>query len=197
MMLLGTLNPWRKNIFIDGGGNNGSSVRRFRKKYDPFSRFQIISFEPNPQYTNAYLNFKKHKLIQAALWDNNGASDFYLDRDDGDGSTIYRDKLTMGNGGYGTLDTDCPIIVQTIDLSNWIKRNLDRKDYLVIKLDIEGAEYNVLNKMIDDATIYYIKILFIEWHWNKIGISEKEHYKIKHKVETTGIKLFDWDAKGY
>jgi hypothetical protein len=61
-------------------------------------------------------------------------------------------------------------MLHPVKLSRWLRDNTTIFDYVILKLDVEGAEYNILEKMIRDRTIRRINHLFIEWHWNKVGI---------------------------
>lgn len=192
-----SLNPWRRNVFLDCGGNNGSSVRKFRREFDSSLRFDIYTFEPNRAYESDYASFDRHTLIQSAVSDADGTAEFYLDREDGDGSTLFRDKLTKDTGGYGTLDIAHPELVTTVDLSRWIGDELRPSDYIVLKLDVEGAEYAVLEKMASDGTLDRIRHLFVEWHWRKIGISESQHIHALSLVTKRRIQVLEWDAMGY
>jgi hypothetical protein len=46
-------------------------------------------------------------------------------------------------------------------------------------MDIEGAEYDVLEKMVKDGSIYYVNELYIEWHSFKIdSISDERHHAL-------------------
>ena len=56
------------------------------------------------------------------------------------------------------------IKVESLDLSQWIVDNFSKDDYIVLKMDIEGSEYEILPKMIKDGSINYINAAFIEWH---------------------------------
>ena len=53
-----------------------------------------------------------------------------------------------------------------------------RGDIIFGKMDIEGAEYHVLPKMIKDGTIKYINEIYIEWHYKKVNVDEKVHQKL-------------------
>ena len=192
-----SLIPWRRHLFIDCGGHNGSSIRRFRKDFDPESRFEMVTFEPNDLFAACYSEFPRHRLIQAAVWDRDGIQNFYLDREDGDGSTLFENKLTRETGGFGTLDTANPATVKTIDLSHWLRQNTTRFDYLILKLDIEGAEYDVLEKMIQDRTIRRINHLFVEWHWNRVGIPHDRHLRLLRALEVQRLPILEWDAQAY
>lgn len=189
--------PWRRHLFIDCGGNNGCSIRRFLKEFDREGRFEIVTFEPNEIFANFYSDFPRHHLIQTAVHDRDGFQDFYLDPEDSDGSTLFRNKLTRETGGYGTLDVANPIKVKTIDLSRWVREHTNNFNYVILKLDVEGAEYDILEKMIRDRTIRRIKHLFVEWHWNRVGISRERHEELIRALQRRRIAILEWDALGY
>lgn len=196
-MKIKTKLPWTRKLFIDCGGHNGSSVRKFRRQFDPTCRFEIFTFEPNPAFARDYANFQRHHLLPYAVWTDDTEMDFFLDREDGDGSTLIREKTTREDGGIGQLDKEIPLKVRAIDLSSWIKRNFRNGDHLVLKLDIEGAEYKVLEKLIQDETIKLVDQLFIEWHWSKIGLAEAAHRDLASRLATLGIPVTEWDAQRF
>ena len=189
--------PWRRHLFVDCGGHDGCSIRRFRKDFDPKGRFEIVTFEPNAAFAGCYSALPRHGLIQAAVSDRNGVQDFFLDREDGDGSTLFRNKLTRETGGFGTLDTANPATVRTVDLSSWIRQNTTMFDYVILKLDVEGAEYDILEKMVRDRTIRRLAHLFVEWHWDRIGIPHDRHEKLLLTLQRHRLPILDWDAQGY
>jgi|ERR1041385_4948825 FkbM family methyltransferase len=189
--------PWRRHLFIDGGGYNGCSIRRFLKEFDREGRFEIVTFEPNDVFANCYADFPRHCLIRAAIHNRDGSQDFFLDPEDGDGSTFFRDKLTRETGGYGALDVANPVTVRTINLSRWIREHTKPFDYVILKLDVEGAEYDVLERMIRDRTIRRIKHLFVEWHWNRVGISQQRHEELLRALQRRRVAMLEWDALGY
>ena len=189
--------PWRRHLFLDGGGYNGCSIRRFLKEFDPKGRFEIVTFEPNAIFAKCYSDFPRHRLIQAAVHDRNEVQDFFLDPEDGDGSTLFRNKLTRETGGYGTLDVANPIKVSTIDLSRWIREYTNSYNYIILKLDVEGAEYDILEKMIQDRIIRRIKHLFVEWHWNRVGISRERHEELIRALQRRRVPILEWNALGY
>jgi FkbM family methyltransferase len=172
--------------FIDCGGHSGSSVRKFRQTRDP--NCEVVTFEPNPLYTPCYRGFERHRLIRAAVWTEDGEADFYLGPWDGDGSSLLREKTT------GSLDRDRPIRVATVDLSSWI---LARGSSVILKLDIEGAEYDVLDKMLADGSTRFVSELLVEWHWAKVGVSEARHRDVLERWNATGIPVAEWDANGW
>ena len=46
--------------------------------------------------------------------------------------------------------------IPIIDLSLWIQENTYKDDYVILKLDVEGAEFDILRKMIKDGTFQWI-----------------------------------------
>jgi len=189
--------PWRRHVFVDCGGYDGCSIRRFIKDFDREDRFKMITFEPNDLYATCYSDLPKHRLIQAAVHDRDGFQNFFSDREDGDGSTLFENKLTRGNGGFGTLDTANPVKVRTIDLARWLRENTSAFDYIILKLDVEGAEYDILEKMIRDRIIGRINHLFVEWHWSKVGVSHDRHRTLVRALGRQRVPIFEWDAQGY
>ena len=188
--------PGRRHVFVDCGGYDGCSIRRFIKDFDREDRFEMITFEPNDLYATCYSDLPKHRLIQAAVHDRDRFQNFFLDQEDGDGSTLFGNKLTRGNGGFGTLDTANPVKVRTIDLARWLRENTSAFDYIILKLDVEGAEYDILEKMIRDRIIGRINHLFVEWHWSKVGVPHDRHRTLVRALRRKRVPIFEWDAQG-
>ena len=148
-----------KKIFIDGGVNDGRSIDLFRKKWPDAKEYEIHSFECNPRFSSI-LNRKGVCFHNTAVWIKDEEIDFYLGNPLG--SSLCKDKFT------GNLNKN-PIKVQGIDLAKFITENFLKEDYIVLKLDIEGGEYDVLPHLIKENIIPdYINELYGEWHGNKI-----------------------------
>lgn len=181
-------------FFIDGGGYDGCSVRKFRHLYDPNLEYFIYSFEPNKIF-NKYYDFEKHSLINSGIYIKNGELDFYLDNIDYDGSSIYLKS---------NIHNKTKINISVIDFSEWLSNLIikHKPSDIILKLDIEGAEYQVLNKLIDTNLLRYIKNLFIEWHEDRLLYVDIEEYK-KIKLKVTdyctrhNISIKEWDAIPY
>ena len=156
-----------KKYFINCGGHDGCSARWFRDKIDKDSEYFIYTFEPDPRFKGCYGDLKKHKFYRKAVWIKDGRINFYLSIVPlANGSSLVKEKRT------GNLDKENPIRVRCIDFSMWIKKTFEKEDYIFLKLDIEGAEYEVLEKMMKDGTLSYIDKLIISFHYNKIGIKD-------------------------
>jgi FkbM family methyltransferase len=167
-----------KKVFLDCGAWGGYSVRVFRQIYDPSCEYEIYSFEPNPRYIS-FPKFENHIFYNKAVWVKDEVRDFYLDNTTRKkaGSSLMEEKTT------GNLDKKNPIKVKCIDIDKWIKENFDKDDHIILKLDIEGAEYAVLQHMIINGSLEYINEIFIEWHWHKIGLSKDDHVNLIKQIK--------------
>lgn len=179
-------------IFLDCGGNDGCSVRRFLATFPAAKDFTIHTFEPNPAFASHYRKFANLSFHNEAVWISDGHLPFYFSKTDRqDGSSLYRNKKS------GNLDKENYLNVKCIDFSSWIMDNFSRDQYIILKMDIEGAEYEVLSKMVRDGTMEYINKLFIEFHFEKIDIAPEHHTELLDQLNRFDCKILAWDALGY
>lgn len=177
------------DVFIDGGGNDRILMEKYLAKLHPFHKVYV--FEPNPLFYNSYNN-SNLILIKKAIWISNGKLPFYLSTDPRQvGSSLLQEKLCKVNNKLVKDWTKDPIEVDCVDFSEWIRNNIKPYYNLTLKLDIEGAEYKVLWKMIKDGTISFIKKLFVEFHTEHLG--EEHHDLLIAALEKHGITPHFWD----
>ena len=181
----------RKLVFIDGGARKGEAydwngqpdcgvmdlelnvdIHRDRMPI-PFPNLkgaEIHMFEPNTRMwveerhetAKQISRFAEAVYVHSvAIWNSNESKEFYVgvNEDWGDvGSTLVRDKKE-------DLDLESPLQVQCIDIAEFIKNNFVPQDIVLFKLDIEGAEYDVLPALLkDEEAMNVIKSLYVEWH---------------------------------
>lgn len=158
-----------KKIFLDCGTHFAQGLREISQIIGVDSNWVIHSWEANP-YTfqqldhNIYPN--NYQFHNQAISDHNGVITLNIESvgvaNTGQGSSIINRDLWLNPMHKGefikTVDVEC------IDLSAWLLQNCVSDDFVVIKLDIEGAEYAVLDKMIKDKSIELVDQLYIEWH---------------------------------
>ncbi len=151
--------------FIDCGAHCGESILMSRQRFGSY--ITTISFEPIPYFANElqkiYKNDSNTHILNAAVWINDDVKKFYISTEITDGSSLLGEKIN------DVKDENIYIEIPCVDLSTWIKNTFTEDDYVILKLDIEGAEYEVLNKMIEDGSIKLINELWGEWHENSIN----------------------------
>lgn len=173
-------------VFIDAGCYNGDTIVAFRnsKYYD--SGYAIFALDANPNMAKFFIGRSDVTFINKAVWIANGKQSFYLNihKDVSRGASLIKGKTT-GNLGR-------EVVVDTIDFSQWMKSAFDLdSDYIILKMDIEGAEYDVLRKMIDDGVMPHVKVLILDAHYKKIGLDKKVHVGLMKEISALGVKIKD------
>lgn len=178
------MNMENRNIFIDCGSHQGQSIKKF-KTLDLFkeNHFEIYAFEANQEIIEEYGKQNPEVIIMNyAAWVEDKEMNFYLDRTDADGSSLLEEKKHPF--GYQENDLGNPLKVRALDFSLWILNTFNKNDYIILKMDIEGAEYEVISKMIEDKSLEYVNELYVECHYKKVSISKKIHDTLIKKIKT-------------
>lgn len=173
--------------YIDCGAYKGTTLLWFRSNPNYGPAFKCFAFECNPSLLK--INYGDDvTTIRAAVWTTDGELRFYRNAKTPNiqGNSVYKEKKT------GQLDKKHPIIVPCIDFSAWLKKNFKLDDFVIVKMNIEGSEYDVLEKCFVDGSIVLIDELHIQWHASKIPGLNDRHRSIKAKLEQLkSIKVYD------
>jgi len=176
----------KKFFFIDCGSNIGDTIELFLQKYKNAKKYQIIAFEPNKDLAKYYKRFTNVVLYQKAVWIADETKKFYVGTKNQHSTNSRLDDFYYGR--KKTKYKTEPEIVECIDFSQYIKSNFNLKDNIILKMDIEGAEYFVLTKMITDNTISYINEIYIEFHETQ-NTQSFDKNKILKKIQEMGVKI--------
>ncbi len=147
-------------VFIDGGAHLGESYTTFAKTklYHDYT-WDIYAIEVNPQLIERLPRVPRLTVLNKAMWDSEGTLEFHIQPQTTGGSVVRNWE------GSETMK------VPAFDFSQWVKSNFAVEDYVILSIDIEGAEFKVLDKMVKDDTIKYLDRLYVEFH---PGILKKE-----------------------
>lgn len=166
----------RNPTIIDLGSEIGMSVFYFKSIY-PQSRIQ--AFEPDPSSyglleQNCSYNVQTHiTTYNVALSDRRGKFPFFIDPEV-DGS------LTMSLNSRRQKRK----IMATVDkLSRYITRKVD-----LLKMDIEGAELDVLKELSHSKKLRFVNSLIIEYH---------HHIDIEQNTFSHLLRLLEMNGFGY
>lgn len=178
--------------FIDLGAFTGDTLKLALNKYKDFDRF--YAFEPSKKsFEVLFHQFRNNRKVilcnSAAYTQTNDSAKLYHHMKDfrnkrhkcGEGSSLEPRKTGIDESDYER--------VKVIDFSEFIKKEFIPSGTIILKIDIEGSEYNLLDKMIKDGTIGYINEIFCEWHFDRLGMNEKQHFDFVRKLRKLGYNL--------
>jgi FkbM family methyltransferase len=178
------------DIALDCGANVGLFTTRMAQ-----SGATVYAFEPNPdayrklaEVTASYPNVL---LYQAAVTTKLGEVELYLHKyadDDPEywssGSSLLAEKSNVRK--------DNALKVEGIHLAAFIK-DLGQPVKLM-KMDIEGAEVDVLNQLLDEGLHESIEQAFVEVHDRRIKSLAKPTQRLRERLQALGVSHFrlDW-----
>jgi FkbM family methyltransferase len=169
------------SIIIDAGANIGISVLWFRLK---FPKAKIIAFEPDPNNLlllekNIKINkLKNIEIVKKAISNKSGKSIFYRINDPIQNlDSGLKLNQNLSNSQY---------LVNTCKLSTHINSKVD-----LLKMDIEGAEYDVFEELISSKKIDKINNIYFEAHYFN-NIEKNIFFKLLEKLNKIGsVTTFD------
>jgi len=193
-----------KKVFIDCGANDGCSVRKFFDLRKDAKEFFIYCFEPNEKLHEYFNDIRdvigeKLALFPWAVSDKNQTLTLYTNPNYSCSGTTDPHKGKQPNcGSHFECDKVEEQLVRAIDLAEWISDELDIQDYIILKLDVEGAEYQIVPHFIRQNTFDFVNEMYIEWHPNWCNKPECLSIEYEKAVEAShNLKMNFWDAQDY
>lgn len=193
-------------IFFDCGTHYGEGLRQFSDMFQMNEEWKIHTFEANPVTYEVFKNRRLPHLGNNVLAYNyavttyDGEIDMYIEspdteiRDTGQGSSIVsKDKWNPQDGILKFKEELVP--VPCIDLSKFLELHTSEDDFIVMKLDVEGAEYDILDKMLEEMTLHRISHLFVEFHakyFTNLEEMQQREFNLVQKIRAEGINLHHW-----
>ena len=175
-----------RRVFIDCGAN---TCEVLRDKIRELPGFEFYAFEAQPELASEGQKvIEEHPdttitFYNKAVWTRNGTIDFYLATE---WAINYRGSSTVLEvhlHNVAKVDYTRSVKVQAIDFSEWLGDNFRADDYVILKMDIEGAEYDVLEKIIADNHHSIIDEVIVEFHYKmNDSISKSRHDALVAKI---------------
>jgi len=194
-----------KDVYLDCGSNIGQGFEHFRKIYK--KNFDYILFDPNPNcfkiLQSKYSNQDNIKIFNNAIYIDDSVKVFSFISDTDFGGSLIKEhnsgyssdeylNKTFGTTQFKNIKVKCINIISLISDLKTKYRNI------IIKFDIESAEYDVLEKMIETGTIKDVKKIHCEFHTSFMDEKDKhltvprEENIIKY-CKDNRINLERWD----
>lgn len=188
--------PRGRGLFIDCGSNLGQGFTYFSRFY-PLEHYDFILIEPNP---NCIPHLKAlcasrpgniHILEEAAGTGVGEVKFFGLTEGNADPTTQGGSTMRDHNSRYYAANEEKAITVKTFSLSDLIASKRPEYDSMILKLDIEGGEYQVLDDMIGKGSHRDLDFSYVEFHSQYMAEPQCSAYRAK---EALLINKFAQDA---
>jgi len=171
-------------VFIDLGAFTGDTLEIALKRYKGFDRF--YAFEPlvkNFEILKKKFGDRENVyLVNAAADTEARKAKFYLGNEWGDeGGSLCDNKTTCFKDKFEN--------VTCLDFSKFVTENFSLKDKIILKVDIEGKEYDLFKYMIKENSISYIDKIYCEWHNDRIGLDYGKHRELIRQLRKRGFNL--------
>lgn len=159
-------------IYVDVGAKSYSSSigSWFNRRYPKQNKtFEVYAIEADREFHDEYRR-KGVNLLPYAAWLRNETLFYEIAR-------VQTRKNVEKGRGMGRVQSaqsslnflwDSDKIVG-FDFGRWLMSLVDqeRRDYLVVKMDVEGNEFHLVQKLIESGAICLIDELFLECHYNR------------------------------
>lgn len=172
-----------KKLFIDCGGNKGQGLEQISNILRINDEWDIIVYEPNPhccEFLKNKYNKNNISVINKAVHNSDGIIKFYIPKGDD-----YSVSSTIHNDFHNSKENmiwDNFIEIEKVDISKVI-RSFDDTHEIYLKLDVEGSEYDILEKMIEDNTILKVKKIFVEFHNIYVSDEKLKQYDLNNRKD--------------
>ncbi|XP_057956236.1 uncharacterized protein LOC131149631 [Malania oleifera] len=166
------INFKQRYVYIDIGARNyGSSIGSwFKKQYPKQNKtFEVYAVEADKAFHEEYALKKGVTLLPYAAWVKNETLFFEIRRDP---SQKLEEKGRRGMGRIQTVQSSASFIgdvdkIQGFDFAVWLKSVVSEKDFVVVKMDVEGTEFHLIPRLIETGAICLIDEMFLECHYNR------------------------------
>jgi FkbM family methyltransferase len=176
-------------VIFDLGAHIGLSTLYFKSLYP---KSTITCFEPNPNITplleeNISLNnIGNIKIEEVALGKKDSKKDFYIDSSGYGAFSTASFKKDAWDGSQKSRSIE----VKVERLSKYIDRKIN-----LLKMDIEGAEKNVLEELEETDSLRKIENIIIEYHPIKnhkvgkiVNLLEKNSFVLEYRKDGKILK---------
>lgn len=199
-----------KKIFIDCGTHLFQGFCDFAEKYNVDETWECFSFEANPntfemsqenyktltenwklnlKHFNKAVSNKECKIKVNCSKDSLG----YVSQGSNilDNPPIY-DKQWKSDFYYSENE----YYVDSVDFSKFLFDVASTDDFVLVKMDIEGAEFDVIESIIETGAYKLINDFYCEFH-ERFFEPEKEYFNkkeyFKEFLSTNGVKVKEWE----
>lgn len=171
------------DIAIDCGANIGDITSVMAK-----SGAIVYAFEPNPYafqvLSDRFIEMPNVHCINKGVLDRDDRMSLFLHEN------AHEDQVMWSVGSSlldfkGNIDPKFFFDIDVIDLAQFIAGL--NSDIKLVKIDVEGVEYQIIHHLIDTGLIKKIELLLVETHEQKIPELRKANRSLRDRIAQEGI----------
>lgn len=178
------------DVAIDCGANVGDITARMAK-----TGASVYAFEPNPyayyMLQQRFKEFSDVHCINKGVLDRDGMMRLYMHENS------HRNEVHWSTGSSllafkDNVDPETYVEIEVVDLARFISE-LGRC-VKVVKMDVEGVECQIINRLIDTGLVKRIELLLVETHEEKIPELREPIESLRERIteeELSNVSL-DW-----
>ena len=144
-----------RRFFIDCGANGGNTLDVFKRSVECTPDTLLYAIEPDPRLIVRLRQRGDCVVIGKCIWTNDGTVGMYFD------SRRTGLRNTQFKTGSHRMPSE-PTPVECMNFGAWLVATCDVTDHVIVKMDVQGAEYAVLEQMLADGSIGYVDKLSLE-----------------------------------
>ena len=183
------------DICIDCGANIGRVSDMFLQM-----GAEVHAFEPHRDLHNMllykYKDNSKIKLHNQAVGTQNTKIPFKIIDNESENYLALSQGASVCNVDTADYKTVFEYDIEMIDLCEYIQKNIvnEGKRVYILKIDIEGAEWDLLEKIIQTKIYEYCDYIFCEEHSRFVQDGNQRLEKINNLINENNIKniYLDW-----
>jgi len=177
------------DIAIDCGANVGVFTRRMAS-----TGATVYAFEPDPCAFDIlmrhFFTMPHVKLTNAAVGVHDHRVHLYRS-ESFDLDPINKTTSSTLFSSKRNVDLEAPLTVEQVDLCSFIDHL--ESHIAILKMDIEGAEVEILERLLDSGLIHRIGNVFVETHERQIPDIAERTSTIKDRVKKLNLEHVNLD----
>ena len=170
---------------LELGANVGLITSKLIKSNKP-----VYAFEPEPVAFEELSKIKaiNLKIYNSAAWNTECELNFYRHKNWKENKSTTSSTLIKSKTN---VDARNLIRVSAIDISSFISKI---ENNILIKMDVEGAEYEILNHLLNSKVMNKIFKIYCEFHPEKIKYGKIKHFFLMIRLYISGNnkKVVEW-----
>lgn len=190
-----------KCVFIDLGAADGNSFKQFlANAYGPVAncpsgQWEALLVEANPQFTPqltaaaAQYPGAVHTYASTAAYMCQGSTSFSIDPD-----VAHNHWGSSMKADHGSTKVTVPLV----NVVQMVAENVIAGDWVILKVDIEGAEYDVIPCLSQYAQHNLVDIMFLEehgWLQGDSAYSKPQYDQAKASLKAGGMDIPDYHSQ--